>query len=125
MTKYQKFLNIVGWVCVAMAVISALTTFLSGGDARMTINGQVMDVRVARIVAAILIAAVYLLLAWLCMRGAKDRTKAGPIRVLALIALILSVLNLLGDGVTNFSNWISVVVSGCVFFCANKVRKGE
>ena len=127
-TKYQKYLRIIGWICVAMAVITGVAFVLSGQEASMEINGEQVNAGLAAIVAAVIIAAGYLLLAWLCMRGTKDASKVGPIRILSLIVLVFSVLDLLGNGIkfpAGIDNLISVVVSGVTFFVANKVKQGE
>ena len=129
MTKYQKYLKIIGWFNVAMAAITMLFFFISGtilgGTSEMSINGKEINAGTVMLLTSITVAVIYLILAWLCMRGAKDASKVGPIRILALIALILVVFSLLSGGLANFSNWLSLAVNGMTFFCADKVKKGE
>ena len=129
MTKYQKYLSYIGWASIAMAVIAALVSIFGNSvEGSIDINGQQVNTGTVKLVGAVIIAACYLILAWLCMRGAKDAKKAGPIRILSLIALVFSVIDLLNTGLTNvgsISDWISVIISGFTFFCANKVKKGE
>ena len=133
MTKYQKILNIMGWVCIAMAVLIVLAAVFTGyglpDQSALVIDGtDYSSMPLVRYAGVIIVALLYLLLAWLCRRGAKNAAKVMPIFVLSLISLVIQVIDMANSGFSaaaSIDNWLSLITAAFTFFVAYKVRKGE
>lgn len=80
----------------------------------------------AFIIMMILSGAFSLLLGFLGIRAAKDASKIGPVYILAMLSLIISVVNLfVGIFGGNFSiqSLIEIVPPALMFWCAGNVKK--
>ena len=133
MTKYQKVLNIIGWVFIGIAALTLVTGIVFGGalkeETSLVVNGtDYSSLPWVMYIGSAVSALLYLLLAWLCKRGAKDASKVKPIFVLSLISVVLQVIGLFSEGAAaaaTVSTWISLIVAAATLFVAYKVRQGE
>ena len=135
MSNSQKYifvisiLNIIGGVFyLIIGVLGFMGKSIAGNEALIQQAGEesVPALVTAFIIMMILSGAFSLLLGFLGIRAAKDASKIGPVYILALLSLIISVVNLfVGIFGGNFSiqSLIEIVPPALMFWCAGNVKK--
>lgn len=135
MSNSQKYifvisiLNIIGGVFyLIIGVLGFMGKSIAGNEALIQQAGEESPPALVTvfIIMMILSGAFSLLLGFLGIRAAKDASKIGPVYILAMLSLIISVVNLfVGIFGGNFSiqSLIEIVPPALMFWCAGNVKK--
>ena len=124
-----SILNIIGGVFyLIIGVLGFMGKSIAGNEALIQQAGEESTPALvtAFIIMMILSGAFSLLLGFLGIRAAKDASKIGPVYILAMLSLIISVVNLfVGIFGGNFSiqSLIEIVPPALMFWCAGNVKK--
>lgn len=134
MSNSQKYIHVISILEIVFGAIG-LILFGVGAAASFAIAGGAVEADLAATDAAgfgiamvvLAIACIFnIITGILGVRAAKDASKIGPVFVLAVLSLAVSVLSLvLGvvGGDFDSSSVISVVGSALMAWCANNVKK--
>ena len=132
--KIVKVLGILSIIGAVLCLLGAIGMFGMGGIGAVN-AGETPDQDLAVGIASVLVAGILMLLSGIfellqgifSLRAAKDATKAQPLFVISIIALVFSVISLItsfgSDGQTIFSAVVSVVISAVVLYLANNIKK--
>ena len=124
-----SILNIIGGVFyLIIGVLGFMGKSIAGNEALIQQAGEesAPALVTAFIIMIILSGAFSLLLGFLGIRAAKDASKIGPVYILAMLSLIISVVNLfVGIFGGNFliQSLIEIVPPALMFWCAGNVKK--
>ena len=135
MSNSQKFifvisiLNIIGGIFyLVIGVLGFMGKSIAGNEALIQQAGEESAPALVTgfIIMIIITGALSIFLGFLGIRAAKDASKIGPVYIVAMLSLIISVVNLfVGIFGGNFSiqSLIEIVPPALMFWCAGNVKK--
>ena len=133
-SRSQKVVKVLGILsiidavlCLILAIGALLTAF--GAGTRDVITDEVatgIGIMIFATIILLVTGIVDLIEGAFCLRAAKDARKAGPLWVVSMIAVILSVLSLITsfrEGGQAIASGVATLAINCaIFFLANNIR---
>lgn len=137
MSGSQKALKVISILLLIWGILMLLLgVFLAAGSQvpgmsaeSMDVNGTTMNLATAAIgigVGTIVAGVVYVVIALLGLRGAKNPRKAGAFFVLCIIGLVLSLISLgmgIAQGTFKWQSLIGMLIIAVCTYLANAVKK--
>ena len=136
LVKSQKIVKVLGIIDIIVAVLCLIAALgMLGIGGLGAVSGAEPSDELATGIAAFLLGGIVMLVSGIVglvegifsLRAAKDASKAKPLWVISLIALVLSALSLITSfkegGQEIFSAVISLLVDGGIFYLANNIKK--
>lgn len=137
MSGSQKALKVISILLLVWGILMLLLgVFLAAGSQvpgmsaeSMDVNGTTMNMATAAIgigVGTIVAGVVYVVIALLGLRGAKNPRKAGAFFVLCIIGLVLSLISLgmgIAQGTFQWQSLIGVLIIAVCTYLASAVKK--
>lgn len=132
--KIVKVLGILSIIGAVLCLLGAVGMFGMGGIGAAN-AGETPDQDLAVGIASVFIVGILLLVSGIfellqgifSLRAAKDATKAQPLWVISIIALVFSVISLIssfgGESQSILSSVFSVVICAVVLYLANNIKK--